>query len=372
MRSSPVRPLLRRLGVGLAGVSLAATAAVGVAPSPAGAAATDSDTLVFVPFNGQTLGTYRNGAGATTTTVRTDIAVEGDFSASPGTEILLYNPGPDPDRIVAPVPSGTGVTTTVRTVNVNGSFQPLVGDFDGNAIDDVFWYAPGSSPDFLWRFAADGSYTSTSLPVNGDYVPTVIEADGDGYDDIVWYASGTAPDSIWLFGSGATKTSKAISINGSYRLIPGYFGDAAEGSPQKRLLFFNAAGPDSIWTFDTSADHTSSALPNIDGAFRPIVGRFVGEGDNVLWYRPGSASERFWSFDGDGSLNLLEPPNVSGTYDPAVGDLDGNGWQDIAWVTNGRATIWRFNGGGYSQVSYDSGLPNTIPAVAFTDPFDLG
>jgi hypothetical protein len=326
---------------------------------------------VFVPFNGQTLRAYRNGNVSTTAVVTTDIAVEGDFSATSGTEVLLYNPGPEPDRIVRVIPSTTTVGTTVRNVNVNGTFLPLVGDFDGNAIDDIFWYAPGSAADSMWLFAPDGSYTSKAFSVSGAYEPIVIEANGDGHDDILWYAPGPSPDSFWLFGAGASRTTKSVSINGSYRLVTGYFGDAAEGSPQKRLLFFNPSGPDSVWTFDTSADHTSMSLPNIDGGYRPIVGQFVAGGDNIFWYRPGPGGEAFWTFSEDGSLNQLEPLNVGGTYDPVVLDVDGNGHQDIAWVTGGRATFWKFTDGGYSQSTYDSGLPNTFPAVGYTDPFDL-
>lgn len=365
----------RRLAVALAGLALA-TGGLVATPSPAGAAAADSDTLVFVPFRGQTFGVVRNGVTTFPTyfnggDYRGGEPFEGNFTGSAGTDVFVYRPGPDPDGIVKITPSGTTVTTSLIPKTVNGIYQPLVGDFDGNAIDDIIWYAPGSSPDALWLFASDGSHTNVPLTINGDYLPTVFEANGNGYDDVIWYRPGSGADSIWLFGAGAAHTAKSVTINGSYRLIPGYFGEAAEGRPQKRLLFFNATGADSIWTFDTAANHTSAALPNIDGAYVPVVGHFV-EGDNILWYRPGAASEALWGFTSGGSLNQLEAPSVNGTYEPVVGDYDGNGYQDIAWTSAGRATIWKFTSGGYTQSVVNTGLPNTTAFTGFTDPFDLG
>ncbi len=366
----------RRLATVLAGATLALGGLAATPSPPAGAAATDSDTLVWVPYRGQTFGFSRNGtqgyASYTSGDFRGGEALEGDFTDTPGTDVFWYRPGPAPDGIVDVVPDGTGVDATFIPKSVNGTFTPLVGDFDGNAVDDILWYAPGSSADALWLFAGDGTHTNVPLTINGSYVPTVIEANGDGYDDIVWYAPGPAADSMWLFGSGASKTTKSVSINGSYQLIPGYFGVRPEGSPQQRLLFFNPTGPDSIWTFDTAANHTSAATPNVDGAFQPVVGAFTSQvTEAIVWYRPGSASEAFWSFSNAGAVNQLEPANVSGSYDPAVADVDGNGYDDIAWSSGGNAAIWRFNGGGYTQTSVSSGLPNTTLVASHTNPFGV-
>ena len=100
--------------------------------------------------------------------------------------------------------------------------------------------------------------------VNGVYEPVVIEANGDGYDDILWYQPGTRSDVMWRFGPGASHSDRAVVINGRYQLVAGHFGLRPEGSPQERLVFFNEAGPDHIWTFDTSMGHTSAVLPGVD------------------------------------------------------------------------------------------------------------
>ncbi|HMJ79056.1 MAG TPA: hypothetical protein VK507_23930, partial [Iamia sp.] len=247
---APSRRRGRRLASLAVGAALAASA-FGAQPAQAGDETFNSDTLVFVPFRGQTFGVIRNGTTATPSYTTGDYRgaepFEGDFTSQPGTDVFWYRPGSAPDGIVRVTPDGTGVTTTFIPKTVNGSFTPLVGDFDGNAIDDILWYAPGSSPDALWLFSGSGAHTNVPLSISGEYIPTVIEANGDGFDDIVWYGPGAAADSIWLFGAGAGHTTKSVAISGSYQLIPGHFGLRPEGSPQQRLVFFNPSGADSIW-----------------------------------------------------------------------------------------------------------------------------
>lgn len=343
-------------------VLAAAAALVGLTATPAAATAVDSDTLVFVPYNGQTFSLWRNGNLHQPAYFTTQQSFPGNFDGRSGTDLFLYNPGSGTDGILHVTPNVANLTYSFTTAPISGTYIPIVGDFDGNAIDDIFWYGPGAAADNLWLFQENGSHTSKSVAVGGTYTPTAINTDGDGYTDIIWYAPGTAPDSIWRFGPNAGHTSKSITINGTYTLIPGHFGAIAEGSPQRRLIFFNKAGADSIWTFDTDAGHTSAALPNIDGStFRPVVGEFTDPDlDAVIFYRPGSASERFLSFTAAGTPQQLEPPVVNGTYDTSVGDYDGNGYQDIAWSGGGKATLWKFNGGGYAQATVTTNTVNTV------------
>lgn len=352
---------LRR--VASVGAALVATAGLmATTSSPAGAGPIDSSTLIFVPYNGQTYTIWRNGNTATPAYFSASKMIEGDFGGPNGTDVFLYNPGSGSDGILSVTANVANFTYAFRSETINGSYTPVVGDFDGNAFDDILWYAPGTGPDSIWLFKANGTHTTKSVTINGTYKPTAINVDGDGYTDIVWYAPGTAPDSIWEFGPNATPTPRSITINGTYQLIPGHFSDVAEGSPQRRLMFFNKAGADSIWTFDSSGNHTSAALPNIDGNFTPIVGEFASpDRDAVLFYRPGTSSERYLSFAANGSVSQLEAPNVNGTYDPEVGDYDGNGYDDIAWASGGKAVLWKFTSGGYSQQNITTSTVNTRP-----------
>jgi hypothetical protein len=354
----------RRRGLAVALASLATAGLLGLTAAPVQADPVDSDTLVFVPYNGQTFTLWRNGNVSQQARFTTQRTFPGNFDGQAGTDLFLYNPGSAPDGLLHVSPSGSGFTTGFTPDLVSGTFTPIVGDFNGNALDDIFWYAPGSGADHLWLYQSGGGHTSVPVAVNGSYRPAAINVDGDGDTDIIWYAPGTGADSIWRFGPGGSHTTKSVTINGDYQLIPGYFGVRPEGSPQRRLLFFAKSGADSIWTFDTSANHTSAPIDNIDGPYKPVVGRFMSTTtEAVLFYRPGTGSERFIGFTNAGALEQFEPPTVNGVYDPAVGDFDGNGYEDIAWVTDGKATFWKFNGGGFTQATYNSGTPNTLPAV---------
>ncbi|MCU1371367.1 MAG: hypothetical protein JWO77_2561 [Ilumatobacteraceae bacterium] len=359
-----IRSKTLRKAAALAATLVATGGLLATAATPASATSVDSSTLIFVPYNGQTFTIWRNGNTATPAYFSVAKTIEGDFGGPSGTDVFLYNPGSGSDGILSAAPNVSSFNQSLRPETINGTYTPVVGDFDGNAIDDILWYAPGSAPDSIWLFQGNGSHTTKSLTINGSYKPTAINVDGDGSTDIVWYAPGAAADSIWVFGPSANHTTKSISISGNYQLIPGHFSTVAEGSPQRRLLFFNKSGADSIWTFDVNGNHTSASIPNIDGNFTPIVGTFVTQTrDAVLFYRPGSASEAFISFNANGTLNELEPPTVNGSYDPEVGDYDGNGYQDIAWASGGKASLWKFTGGGYTTQNIVTSTVNTRPAT---------
>lgn len=355
-----------RLAAGLA-VLAGATAVGGTAPAAATPA--DSDTLVFVaPDSAIVL--FRNGTSVETDAIvdRADRAFVGDLSAAQGTSVFLYNPGRAPDAIVDVGTNDdgdeTGVGYGVAPEAVSGTYTPLVGDFDGNGVDDVLWYAPGAAPDTLWLYRGLSARTATPLSISGSYQPVVLDADADGRDDILWYAPGPAADSLWTFGPNAVPTKRTVRIDGRYDVVVGRFGDAPEGEPQDRIAFSDPTGPDAIWTFDTQGRATSRPASFPPGA--PVVGDLLGTGrDSILWYRPGSATESLTRFDVGGSPTTVLSRQVTGTYAPVVGDLDGNGYDDIAWTSGGRATIWQHAAGGITQRSVDSGLG---PSIALVSP----
>ena len=163
---------------------------------------------------------------------------------------------------------------------------------------------------------------------------------------------------IWRNGNTATPAYFTTS-----RVIEGNFG----GPAGTDLFLYNpGSGSDGVLSVTANVSSFTSAFRSetISGTYTPVVGAFTNPNrDAVLFYKPGTGAERFISFNANGSVNQLEAPTVNGTYDPEVGDYDGNGYQDIAWATGGKATLWKFNAGGFTQQSITTSTVNTRPAT---------
>ncbi len=176
-------------------------------------------------------------------------------------------------------------------LTINGTYEPVVGDFNGDDRSDILWYAPGSAGDYLWTGKASGGFTSTPTTINGTYVPVVGFFNGDGLSDILWYAPGSAGDYLWTGKASGGFTSTPTTINGTYVPVVGFLND------------------------DALSD--------------------------ILWYAPGAAGDYFWTNDGVGGFTST-PTTINGTYVPVVGDFNGDGLTDIIWYAAGSANdyLW--------------------------------
>lgn len=350
-----------RRGLGAAVAALVMAATVGLTGLPAAADTPPPGGLAVIPTTAAGSGAYiRNGVKTTLSVPVGAQAFAGKFSSAAGADIFVYNPGRGADFIVR-FTTGVPASTVVTPVSVSGTYTPIVGDFDGNGIDDIFWYAPGSTTDRLWLFNGASGHSDIAVGVGGTYQPAVIDANGDGRDDIIWY-SPTGSDGLWLFGPGAlTHTSKSLTIGPGYQIVVGHFGVPAVGQPADRAVFYNPAGADYFWTFDASANHSSALLPSIDGNYQLLPGQFFEETyGGLVFYGPGSLPEQEWAF-GPGKGGDVSPeadiPAINGTYATQTGDFDGNGYTDIAFVTGTQVTIWSFTDAGTHTQKTFTGLP---------------
>jgi hypothetical protein len=318
------------------------------------------DAVAFVPITGSTGSVFRGTRKVSFSRFGTDWAFPGRFSSASGGDVFLYNPGSAPDGILHVSPSGTSATTSFRSVNVSGTYRPVVGDYDGNGYSDILWYAAGTPGDSLWLFKADGTYTTLRVNISGTYRPVVVDADGDGGDDIIWYGPGAIGDAMWLFGANGTYTSKSLKIGGDYVAVVGNWGAQVFGGSNEKVIWYSETGTDWYWRFDSTGKQTSYPLPDIGAGYTPLVGRFLEESDqDVYWYKPGLGAEQLWAFG-----PTIEPdvavqtgvPQVKGTYVPVTADLDNDGFTDIVWSASGGASIWKWKFDG-PQVSSVSGLP---------------
>jgi len=95
-----------------------------------------------------------------------------------------------------------------------GSHTPFAGDFDGNGVDDIFFYTPGSAADPMW-FNTTGTFAGTRVnrSVDGTYVPAAADFDGNGVDDAIWFSpSGATGDPLW-WGARSSTTYRAATVN---------------------------------------------------------------------------------------------------------------------------------------------------------------
>lgn len=268
------------------------------------------------------------------------------------------------------------------TVQVGGTYTPIVGNFAGGRADDIFWYAPGSTPDYLWISSTTrGSFTKVRKDVSGTYRPLVGDFVGDSFDDILWYAPGTAPDNLWQsVDTPASFTSKPIAINGTYQPLaldqtltwpmalaasgPPEF----TGTPKDRIVWYApGTAADTVWRFraDGSGRYDQSSVA-IAGSPRLIPLNVNNDPyEDFLAYQPGSGADALFQTSGSGFTRTAK--TVNGTYNPVP--LGGGYYDSILWHGPGSApdALWTNGGGTYENAGVDpigtTGAP--VPVEGF-------
>lgn len=300
------------------------------------------------------LGTIRANVRSKTPSAQRDAPaamVHGDQNGDGRDDLLLYRPGSSADRDLL----GTGGPRllgtdppgfSVRSTSISGLYEPLAGDFDGDGLGDVFWYAAGGAPDYVWYGRADGGHTSVRKSVSGEYQPFVGDFGGDGRDDIFWYAPGGGRDYVWGGSVRGRFVDVPLQVVGVYEPHVGDF----DGNGADDIFWYGpGSSGDSIWW---GGGRFVFASTSVSGVFRPQVGDFTGDGrDDVFWYRKGSGADYLWIGSASRRFSSRYRP-VNGFYEPFVGDFDGNGFDDIFWNTgNGQDHQWMHRPGGYASHS---------------------
>ncbi|NEP89273.1 MAG: S8 family serine peptidase [Okeania sp. SIO2C2] len=263
--------------------------------------------------------------------------IAGDFNGDNNTDILWYRPGPGQDFIWFFNSDGSFESSRFT---VNGTYTPIVGDFNGDSTSDILWYRPGSGQDFIWFFDKDGNRTSSRFTVNGTYTPVAGDFDGSGTTDVLWYRPGRGQDFLWSFNSDGTFESNRFTVNGTYTPVAGDF----DGSGTTDVLWYRPGrGQDFLWSFNSDGTFDSNRF-TVNGTYTPVAGDFDASGTtDVLWYRPGRGQDFLWSFNSDGTFDSNRF-TVNGTYTPIAGDFNGNLFSDILWYRpgTGQDFLWSF------------------------------
>ncbi|HUW02794.1 MAG TPA: family 43 glycosylhydrolase [Acidimicrobiales bacterium] len=224
----------------------------------------------------------------------------------------------------------------------DGSFVPLVGNFDGDpsGVEDLYWYAPladathpsvaGNGDEYWLTRSAGGGHqvlNNASTKQDGFALPFTGDFDGDGTDEIMFYAPGPTPDQNWEL-SGVTPRIRNYTVNGFYQYPQ--VGDFDGNGTDDILWYAPGTRPDYVWFFRHDGSYRSERR-TANGVYVPMTGDFDGNGiDDIVWYGPGGSPDYEWNFAPGGSYTS-RPRTVNGRYTTIIGDFDGNGHDDILW-----------------------------------------
>lgn len=179
-------------------------------------------------------------------------------------------------------------TWTSRNLKVNGSYQLVIGDYNGDYLDDVVLYQPGTKADYKWISSPSGAFTQTNLSINGTYqAVTVRRQDRDG---IYFWASGRTNEVYWT-SNGSSFTSRKT---GQY---PSLTGVAQTYGGSGVLIKSDNERDAYVYADATSADSYYLANPNHDFNTATLAAEGDFNNDNLLdtiWFGPGSRKDELW------------------------------------------------------------------------------
>lgn len=253
--------------------------------------------------------------------------IVGDFAGDEHDDIFWYGPAGYADYLWTS--NGDGTFTSVRKY-VSGSFQVLrLRNYQPGGKDDLYLFASSSSaPSYYWRTADDaaGTVTQTQLATYGGRRPVVGDWNGDGYEDVFFHGPGSLSDVQQLVGPAGLGAKKTFAISGSYQPVVIY------DVPRDGILFWGpGTAKDAYWK-STTTGFTNVSIPWMDlkGTVTPFpIGAAIITGvgvDDTLFIGADSRPDFYY---------LAAKGHEMSNQQPLVGDFDGDGWYDIAWYGYG-------------------------------------
>ena len=109
-------------------------------------------------------------------------------------------------------------------MTVDGDYRPeVLRDYrDGAHKDRIVWQRTSKGHDAVWYFDGDGlgGHRSERLEIRTDVAVRAGDWDGDDLDDLLLYGPGTVEDGLWLSGTrGRLHRAPDLEINGEYQPV---------------------------------------------------------------------------------------------------------------------------------------------------------
>lgn len=225
--------------------------------------------------------------------------------------------------------SPSRIAFTRSDLPLDGTYRPVVGDFDGSGSDDIVWHGRGARNDWLWRF--DGEEASrSSLDLDHDRAATVGDFDGDDRDDVIW--ADDRSSEFW-FGTPDGGFDEVTGPAGGSQVV----GVAdIDGDGHDDLVWREDARDGEVWfgTADREFRRWNQRIPPEGSAFGAD---FDGDGDTDLVWASAAATTELWLGEGNGAF-VVTPLALRGTV-VGTGDVDGDDRDDLVVFQQGRPDV---------------------------------
>ncbi len=141
-----------------------------------------------------------------------DYVTGGDFEGAGALDLLWWKVGSSTHPVWRYHGGrGTASYTASNIVGPGVGSLPMVMKINGDAVDDILWYGDGSAADAV---AFGPTFSRTATTINGHYQPLWGNFDGDNnlYDDVFWWGSNPgATDAFWAGNGTANFTDVSMA-----------------------------------------------------------------------------------------------------------------------------------------------------------------
>jgi hypothetical protein len=225
----------------------------------------------------------------------------------------------------------------------------------------ILWYLPFSDHLLEWRFAEDqpGSLSFEVLEhcldggppcaltdTRGHWHPIMGQFTGDSKSlDVFMYGADDTPD--LLLRNIGQAGFEAIDAPAPDRAVP-VVGNFGAGNRDQILWYRPGPASDVLWVFDDDGGVQTQTINQADWLI-PLPGHFRSRthSADIIWFDPREAKVGNWIFGPNFSATKSAPGSAAllgvekgSEYLPIVGNFDGDNRTDLFWYTPGPASDW--------------------------------